>query len=134
MVLMLARHKAGEPSLVTHYLYRGFLQMLWLEHLGFFTMLASGAVLLGMYGLGAMATAWLEFNLALVVLVIVPIEAADLWFSHRGLPQIFVSRQPDAPPTLARHCLHPRRRQTLEAPLHKMAPAQGSHRPPPGMV
>lgn len=99
MVLMLARHKAGEPSLVTHYLYRGFFQMLWLEHLGFVTMLASGVVLLGMYGLGAMATAWLEFKLAIVVLVIVPIEAADLWFSHRGLPQIFVSRRPDAPYT-----------------------------------
>ena len=44
-------------------------------------------------------TAWLEFKLAIVVLVIVPIEAADLWFSHRGLPQIFVSRRPDAPYT-----------------------------------
>jgi hypothetical protein len=99
MVLMLARHKAGEPSLVTHYLYRGFFQMLWLEHLGFFTMLASGLVLLGMYGFGAIATTWLELKLALVVLIIVPIELADLWFSHRGLPEIFASRRPDAPYT-----------------------------------
>ena len=99
MVLMLARHKAGEPSLVTHYLYRGFFQMLWLEHLGFFTLIASGAVLLGMYGFGALEATWLKVKLALVLLVIIPIEVPDLWFSHRGLPEIFASRRPDAPYT-----------------------------------
>ena len=99
MVLMLARHKAGEPSLVSHYLYRGFFQMLWLEHLGFFALIASGAILLGMYGLGALEATWLKLKLALVLLVIFPIEVPDLWFSHRGLPAIFASRRPDAPYT-----------------------------------
>jgi hypothetical protein len=99
MVLMLARRRAGEPGLVTDYLYRGFFQMLWLEHLGFFTLLGSGAVLLGMYGFGAVETVWLKYKLLLVALVIVPVEIADLWFSHRGLPKIFASRRFDAPYT-----------------------------------
>jgi hypothetical protein len=99
MVLMLARRKAGEPSLVTHYLYRGFLQMLWLEHLGFFTLLASGIALLAMYGLGALEATWLQLKLAIVIFVILPIEIPDLWYSHRRLPRIFASRRPDAPYT-----------------------------------
>lgn len=99
MVLMLARHKAGEPSLVTHYLYRGFFQMLWLEHVGFFALLASGITLLWMYGFGALDATWLKLKLAIVIAIILPIEVPDLWFSHRGLPQIFASRRPDAPYT-----------------------------------
>jgi uncharacterized membrane protein len=99
MVLMLARRKAGEPSLVTQYLYRGFFQMLWLEHLGFFTMLASGVILLAMLGFEMTTARWLMLKLAILFLVILPIEAVDLWFSHRGLPRIFLSRRPDAPYT-----------------------------------
>jgi hypothetical protein len=99
MVLMLARHKAGEPSLVTHYLYRGFFQMLWLEHVGFFALLASGIALLAMYGFGALEATWLQVKLAIVIFVILPIEIPDLWYSHRGLPQIFASRRPEAPYT-----------------------------------
>ena len=97
MVLMLARRKAAEPSLVTHYLYRGFFQMLWLEHLGFFTLLASGIALLAMLGHGALQATWLQLKLAIVILVILPIEIPDLWYSHRGLPRIFALRRPDAP-------------------------------------
>lgn len=99
MVLMLARRKAGEPSLVTHYLYRGFFQMLWLEHAGFFALLASGIVMLGMFDFAMVQAKWLTIKLAILLLVILPIEVADLWFSHRGLPQLFVSRRPDAPYT-----------------------------------
>ncbi len=99
MVLMLARHKAGEPSLVTHYLYRGFFQMLWLEHVAFFALLASGITLLWMYGFDAIDATWLKLKLAIVIAIILPIEVPDLWFSHRGLPQIFASRRPDAPYT-----------------------------------
>jgi hypothetical protein len=99
MVLMFARRKAGEPSIVTDYFYRGFFQMLWLEHLGFFTLLGSGVILLSLYGFGAIETSWLKYKLLLVFLVVIPIEAADLWFSHRGLPKIFALRRPDAPYT-----------------------------------
>lgn len=99
MVLMLARRKAGEPSLVTHYLYRGFFKMLWLEHVGFVALLASGIVLLWMYGFDAIGATWLKLKLAIVIAIIVPIEVPDLWFSHRSLPQIFASRVPDAPYT-----------------------------------
>lgn len=97
MVLMLARRKAGEPSLVTHYLYRGFFQMLWLEHVGFFALLASGVTLLWMYGFDALDATWLRIKLAIVIAIILPIEVPDLWYSHRGLPRIFASRRPDAP-------------------------------------
>jgi hypothetical protein len=99
MVLMLARRRAGEPSLVTHYLYRGFFQMLWLEHLGFFTLLASGTALLAMHGFAALGAIWLQVKLAIVIAVILPIEIPDLWFGHRGLPRIFEARAPDAPYT-----------------------------------
>jgi hypothetical protein len=99
MVLMLARREVAEPSLVTHYLYRGFFQMLWLEHVGFFALLASGVALLAMYGFGAVEATWLKLKLAIVMLVILPIEIPDLWFSHRGLPRIFASRRPESPYT-----------------------------------
>jgi hypothetical protein len=99
LVLMLARRRLGEPGVVTHYMYRGFLQMLWFEHLGLLLMLGSGALLLSMYGLSALGMTWLRLKLLLVLAVIIPIEIADMWFSHRRLPEMFATRRPDAPYT-----------------------------------
>lgn len=97
LVLMQARREMGELNPVTHYLYQGFLRILWLEHLGFATMLASGLVMIHMYGSGAMEIHWLRLKLAVVVFVVLPIEIADLWFSHRALPGIFTLRRPEVP-------------------------------------
>jgi hypothetical protein len=99
LALMLARHRFGEPGVETLYLYRGFLQVLWLEHLGLLLMLGTGALLLGAYGLPALEWPWLRLKLLLVVTVIVPLELTDMWFSHRRLPEIFAAREPDAPYT-----------------------------------
>lgn len=106
LVLMLARRQVGEPGVVTHYLYRGFLQMLWFQHLGLLMMLGTGILLLSIYGFDAIGMTWLKLKLALVLGVIIPIEIADMWFSHKRLPGIFSSRRPDAPYTVQeRHLL-----------------------------
>jgi hypothetical protein len=97
LVLMITRREVGDPSLVSHYLYLGFLRMLWVEHLGFVVMIGSGVALLSMYGFSAIGMTWLHWKLALVLGIVIPIEVADMWFSHRRLPGIFASRQPDAP-------------------------------------
>ncbi len=97
LVLMQARRETGEPSQVTHYLYKGFLRILWLEHLGFVAVLATGLVMLHMYGSGAMANHWIRLKLAVVVFVILPIEITDLWFSHRALPGVFAARRAEVP-------------------------------------
>lgn len=101
LVLMLARREIGEPNAVSHNLYLGFLRMLWFEHLGFILMLGSGVLLLSTYGFSAVGMTWLKVKLILVLVVISPIEIADMWFSHKYLPQIFASREPDAPYTEA---------------------------------
>jgi hypothetical protein len=101
IVLMLARREVGDPSPVAHYLYRGFLRMLWFEHFAFVLMLGSGAVLLTLYGFSAIEMTWLKLKLALVLGIVVPIEIADMWFSHVHLPRIFHARAPDAPYTQA---------------------------------
>lgn len=99
LALMLARRRFDEPGVETHCLYRGFLQVLWLEHLGLLLMLGTGALLLGLYGLPALEWTWLKAKLLLILVVIVPLEIADMWFSHRRLPEIFASREPTAPYT-----------------------------------
>ncbi len=101
LVLMLARRRLGEPGIVTHYMYLGFLQMLWFEHLGLVLMLGSGALMLSMYGVPLLSMTWIEVKLLLVLGVVIPIEIADMWFSHRRLPQMFATRRPDAPYTKA---------------------------------
>jgi len=98
--LMIGRRRYGEPGVASHYLYRGFLQILWLEHLGFLLMLGSGVLLLVIHGMPALGWGWLQLKLLLVLVVVIPLELMDMWFSHRRLPQIFAAREPDAPYTL----------------------------------
>lgn len=99
LVLMTERRKSGEPNIVSHHLYAGFLRMLWFQHLGILLMVGSGLMLLAMYGPGLLESTWLRWKLSLIVAVIIPIELSDMWFSHRLLPGVFAKRQPDAPYT-----------------------------------
>jgi uncharacterized membrane protein len=69
---------------------------LWLEHAGIVSLLVSGFTLLAMLGFDQAHTTWLGAKLLLVLGIIVPIEVADIWFSHIGLPGVFRHRQPTA--------------------------------------
>jgi len=120
LVLMIERGKSGEPNIVSHRLYLGFLRMLWFQHLGILLMIGSGLVLLAMYGPSLLGATWLRWKLALIIFVIIPIELSDMRFSHRLLPGIFANRRPDAPYTdseLHRLHLYHRRFTPIVLPL-----------------
>lgn len=75
-------------------LYRDFLPFFWVEHFGLLMLLGGGALLLSLYGVPALDWAWLQWKLALVLCVIVPIEILDIWFGHVRLPRWFASGGP----------------------------------------
>jgi hypothetical protein len=99
LVLVLERRKCGDPSVASHYLYRGFLKLLWIQHAGVLVLLGSGLLLLYLYGFALLEYRWLQLKLLLVLLVILPIELGDIWFSHARLPRLFAARDPSAPYT-----------------------------------
>ncbi|NIW85709.1 MAG: DUF2269 family protein [Gammaproteobacteria bacterium] len=99
MVLALERRECGDPSVASHYLYCGFLRLLWLQHVGVLVLLGSGLLLLHLHGFAPLEYRWLQIKLLLVFLVILPIELADTWLGHARLPRVFAAREPGTPYT-----------------------------------
>lgn len=87
-----ALYRFDDPSLVSHFFYRAFLRLMWLEHLALAVILASGTALAVLTH--AYESEWFRYKLLLIVLVVVPLEIVDIWYSHVRLPAILCDRHP----------------------------------------
>jgi uncharacterized membrane protein len=86
-VLLAMRKQQGEFTTATHLAYRIFIKMLILEHIAFVVLLATGISMIAcLYDHPA---SWLQWKLLIVVVVIIPLEIADIWYGNIKLPQIF---------------------------------------------
>lgn len=87
LMLGALRKQEGEFSRATHLGYKVFIQMLILEHVAFIFLLASGAGMAALvFGTGQ---AWLQWKLLIILLAIIPLEIADIWYGNIKLPLIF---------------------------------------------
>lgn len=81
------RKREGEFTSATHLGYKVFIKMLVLEHVAFVFLLASGI------GMAALVFGtdqpWLQWKLLIILLVIIPLEIADIWYGNIKLPPIF---------------------------------------------
>lgn len=94
-MLRLANRQFGEPSMISQFLYVSFLHLLRVEHSAFVLLLISGA---GMVWFSpVLPQPWLWFKLTLLLVVIIPLEIFDIWFSHYKLPRVFAVRHPSRP-------------------------------------
>jgi uncharacterized membrane protein len=91
LLVQLSKRRLDQQSIEYKALYRDFLKFFWVEHLGLFLLLGSGVLLLSMYGYTALDWTWIRIKLALVLCVLLPIEALDIWFGHVRLPRLFSS-------------------------------------------
>lgn len=96
-LLRCANYRFGDPGLVSQYLYRAFLHLLWLEHAALALLLGSGLALA--WAQHSFSADWLQYKLMLVLLIIVPLEVIDIWFGHIRLPRLFHERHPAKPYT-----------------------------------
>ena len=86
------------------WLLGAFLKVLKFEHLAFFILMVSGIARLDSLGLGdggalgAAAPLWLKLKIWVVMLVVMPFEAYDVWLAHWVLPARLAARreQPEA--------------------------------------
>jgi hypothetical protein len=86
-VLMALRKHEGELTSATHLGYRVFIQMLIIEHIAFISLLVSGVgMAAGVFGFDQ---AWLQWKLLIILVIIIPLEIADIWYGNIKLPQIF---------------------------------------------
>jgi hypothetical protein len=92
LLVQLSKRRLDQQSIEYKELYRDFLNFFWVQHLGLFLLLGSGVLLLSMYGYAALDWTWIQFKIALVLFVVLPIEAMDIWFGHRKLPRQFSSQ------------------------------------------
>lgn len=87
IMLIALRKYEGEFTSATHLGYKVFIQLLILEHVAFIFLLASG---IGMATLVfGFDQPWLQWKLLIILLVIIPLEIADIWYGNIKLPQIF---------------------------------------------
>lgn len=87
LMLGALRKREGEFTSATHLGYQVFIQMLILEHVAFVFLLASG---IGMAALVfGIDQPWLQWKLLIILLVIIPLEIADIWYGNIKLPPIF---------------------------------------------
>ena len=66
-----------------------------MQHLGLLLLLGSGVLLLSMYGYAALGWTWVQLKIVLVLCILIPIEAMDIWFDHVRLPSQLSSRGRD---------------------------------------
>ncbi|KPJ95906.1 MAG: hypothetical protein AMJ55_02905 [Gammaproteobacteria bacterium SG8_15] len=93
LLVQLSKRRLDQQSVEFNELYRDFVKFFWIEHLGLVLLLGSGILLLSIYGFAALDWAWIQLKIALVVFILLPIEAVDIWFGHVRLPGQFSTRQ-----------------------------------------
>lgn len=104
LMLMALRKHEGEFTSATHLGYKVFIQMLILEHVAFTVLLASGVGMATL--LFGIDQPWLQWKLLIILLLIIPLEIADIWYGNLKLPQIFSQLNTDGYNKLSSARLH----------------------------
>ena len=94
-MIQLSKRRLDQQSIEYNELYRDFLNFFWVQHLGLLLLLGSGVLLLSMYGYAALGWTWVQLKIVLVLCILIPIEAMDIWFDHVRLPSQLSSRGRD---------------------------------------
>ncbi len=94
-LLRATTYRFGEPSIISQYLYRLFLKVTEIEHIALMTLLITGG-LLGML-LDSYQQTWLLIKLTLILVILLPFEALDIWLCHYKLANMFERRHPSTP-------------------------------------
>lgn len=83
-----------DPELVRRDLWvrAMFSQVVIVEHVAFVVLLPTGWWL--MSTVGYLALPWMKLKLALVLAIMVPLELADIWLSHRLVPRALARTAP----------------------------------------
>lgn len=87
--LLVLRKQEGEFSSATQGIYRIFIKMLIVEHIAFISLLISGFCM-AYFWFGFQQT-WLQWKLLIILLLIVPLEIADIWYGNFKMARIFSS-------------------------------------------
>lgn len=90
LVLRYAQQQQGELGAATSLVYKVFFLTLTLEHLAFCTLLITGGWMA--FGYGWIEMPWLQHKLWLLVLLIVPLEVADIWLGNWKVQQLVNKR------------------------------------------
>ena len=102
MMVIINRH-FGEPSRISSLAYQLFLRLMWLEHAALAIMIISG-LLLASYT-GQFDSTWLQLKLMIIGLILLPLEAIDIWFVHHRLPRLFSKRRANTPYSVSEYKL-----------------------------
>ncbi|MGY0216254.1 hypothetical protein ACWJJH_02575 [Endozoicomonadaceae bacterium StTr2] len=94
LVLRHAQRSTGELSQTTSLVYRIFFLTVTLEHIAFATLLTSGVLLASLYNLFTLP--WLQYKLAIVLLIVVPLEVVDIWLGNWKIKQLVTKRNAGA--------------------------------------
>lgn len=103
LVLRYAQQQQGELGAATSLVYKVFFLTLTLEHVAFCTLLVTGASMA--FGYGWIEMPWLQQKLWLVMLLIVPLEVADIWLGNWKVQQLVNKRIGGQQLTTRQHAL-----------------------------
>lgn len=84
--LMIIRKQEGEYSTATQKLYQLFIKFLILEHVAFAGLLGSG-ICMAYFWFGFQP--WLQWKLFIILCLIIPLEALDIWYGNIKLGKLF---------------------------------------------
>ncbi len=90
LVLRYSQKKTGELSETTSLVYKVFFFTLTLEHIAFVTLLSTGFLMAYTYHLFSLE--WLQYKLAIVLLVIIPLEIIDIWLGNWKVQKLVEKR------------------------------------------
>lgn len=115
LLVQLSKRRLQQDSREFNALYRDFVKFFWIEHFGLLLLLLSGILLVMIEDFTVLGAAWIQIKLVLIVFVLLPIEALDIWFGHVRLPGVFAP--PDRNNTVNRT-----RRDVLRSYEQRFAP------------
>lgn len=90
LVLRYSQHKTGELSETTGLVYKIFFFTLTLEHIALVVLLSTGAIMA--FHFGYWPAQWLQWKLAIIVSVIVPLEVVDIWLGNWKVKRLIEKR------------------------------------------
>ncbi len=90
LVLRYSQKKTGELSDTTKLIYKVFFFTITVEHIAFVSLLSFGFLLAHTYNL--LGLQWLQYKLAIVILIIIPLEVIDVWLGNWKIQKIINKR------------------------------------------
>lgn len=90
LALRYMQQQQGELAAATQQVYRVFFWTIVLEHIALCTLLLSGALMA--FSFGFIAMPWLQQKLWLVLLLILPLELADIWLGNWKIKRLISKR------------------------------------------